>query len=90
MKTLPNDIKLYRRTPIFTHENVPQGWLKNHSTKKDVWGLIKIMEGKLEYIIETDETFLLEPGKDGVIEPEVIHHIKLIGPVVFFVEFYKN
>ncbi|MBS0286714.1 MAG: DUF1971 domain-containing protein [Proteobacteria bacterium] len=89
MKIIPKDIKFYKRTPTFTHENVPQGLLKNHSTKKDVWGLIKITQGKLEYTIGTDEIYLLEPGKNGIIEPEIVHHIKLMGPVEFFVEFYK-
>jgi quercetin dioxygenase-like cupin family protein len=46
------------------------------------------MQGKLEYTIQTDETYLLEPGKNGVIEPEIVHHIKLMGPVEFFVELY--
>jgi tellurite resistance-related uncharacterized protein len=89
MKKLPKNVKPYKRTPIFTHENVPQGLLKNHSTKQDVWGLINITQGKLEYTIGTDDTYLLEQGTEGVIEPEVIHHIKLIGPVTFFVEFFK-
>ncbi|MCS5708692.1 DUF1971 domain-containing protein [Candidatus Berkiella cookevillensis] len=89
MKILPNDLMFYKRTPTFTHESVPPGLLKNHSTKKNVWGLIKIMQGKLDYIIGTNETYLLEPGKDGVIEPEVIHHVSLTEPVEFFVEFYK-
>lgn len=89
MKTLPNDIELYRCTSIFTHENVPQGLLKDHSTKKGVWGLIKITQGKLEYSIGADEIYLLEPGKNGVIEPEIVHHIKIIGSVEFFVEFYN-
>lgn len=90
MKLLPDDVKLYKRTCIFTEQSVPQGFLKNHSTKENVWGLLRVIEGRLEYTIGTDETYILESGKDGVIEQRVHHYIRPLGEVKFFVEFYKK
>lgn len=88
MKNLPENVKSYSRTATFTQETVPQGLLKDHTTKENVWGLIQVQEGKIEYVIGND-VHILEPGRNGVIEPLVVHHIKPIGLVSFFVEFYK-
>lgn len=90
MKTLPDDVKAYRRTSIFTQETAPKGFFKNHTTRDNVWALLHIVEGQLEYTIGTDEIHILKPGKNGVIEPQVVHHIKLLGQVAFFLEFYKQ
>ncbi len=89
MKQLPENIQSYSRTATFTQDTVPKGLLKDHATKENVWALIQIQEGKLEYIIEDKEVHVLEPGRSGVIEPQVPHHIKPLGLVSFFVEFYK-
>lgn len=89
MKQLPNNVTAYKRTPIFTEQSVPAGLLKNHSTKAEVWGLIQIEEGELEYTIENKETLVLTTDKNGVVEPEIRHHIKPMGTVSFFVEFYR-
>ena len=89
MKTLPPDVTAYKRTPLFTQDSVPQGLLHNHSTKEGVWGLIQVMEGRLEYTIGAEEEHILTPGQPGVVEPQVVHHVKPLAEVAFFVEFYK-
>ena len=89
MKSLPDNVTAYKRTPIFTEKTVPLGLLNNHSTKAGVWGLIQVEEGKLEYTIENEETHILTTDKSGVVEPEILHHIKPLRAVSFFVEFYK-
>lgn len=89
MKKLPKNVIPYKSTPTFTEENVPQGLLNNHSTKAGVWALINIEEGELEYVIESEELHILTKNNSGVVEPEVSHHIKPLGKVLFKVEFYK-
>ncbi len=89
MKSLPKNVTAYKRTPAFTQETVPKGLLNNHSTKDGVWGVIHIEEGELEYTIENNETYILTKDKSGVVEPEILHHIKPLGKVSFSVEFYK-
>ena len=44
---------------------------------------------RLEYTIEDKEVHILSPGQDGVVEPTVSHHVRPLGKVSFFVEFYK-
>ena len=91
MKSIPENVLNYKKTPIFNQETVPVGLLKAHSTKAGTWGKINIISGKLLYVIETEpiESIELSPSKYGVVEPEIPHHVKPLGDVEFFVEFYK-
>ena len=92
MKTLPDDVKPYKKTPVFTEKNIPKALLQTHKTKEGSWGKICINKGKLLYVIESEpqETTELSPLIYGVVEPQVPHHIKPVGEVEFFVEFLKN
>ncbi|MBP7722532.1 MAG: DUF1971 domain-containing protein [Alphaproteobacteria bacterium] len=89
MKSLPQNVQSYSRTATFTQDTVPKGLLKDHTTKENVWGLIQVQSGKLEYTIQNEESHILDPERDGVIEPLIPHHIKPLGLVSFYVEFYK-
>jgi tellurite resistance-related uncharacterized protein len=89
MKTLPSNVTSYKRTPVFTQDSVPPGLLHNHNTKDGVWGLIQVTQGQLEYTIGTEDKYILTPGQPGVVEPQVIHHVRPLTDVTFFVEFYK-
>ncbi len=89
MKELPNNITALRSTTIFTEKTIPAALLKDHSTAAGTWGLIQVKKGKLEYTIGKDEIYILEPGKNGVVEPTVVHHVKPLGEVEFKVQFYK-
>lgn len=89
MKKLPSKVKPYKRTPLFTEESIPESLLKKHNTKEGTWGLINVEQGELEYVIEDSEKYLLAPSKPGVVEPEVFHHVRPLGKVSFYVEFYQ-
>ncbi|MEM9177761.1 MAG: DUF1971 domain-containing protein [Myxococcota bacterium] len=92
MKTLPDAAQAYKRTPEFTETTVPAGLERRHDTKAGVWGRIRVLEGRLRYrILEPDvEEHVLEPGLDGIVEPQVPHHLEMLGPVRFFVEFLRE
>jgi tellurite resistance-related uncharacterized protein len=91
VKTLPADVVAYKRTREFTEATVPSGLTSRHSTKADVWGRICVVEGQLRYrILEPEiEENVLEPGRDGVVEPEAPHEVEPLGSVRFFVEFLR-
>ncbi len=89
MKDLPPGVAPYKRTESFTEETVPRGLLNDHTTAQGVWGLIRVEEGKLDYIIGEGEPEILSPGRDGVVEPQVAHRVRPDGKVRFFVEFYR-
>ena len=89
MKKLPDDVRSYTRTKMFDQDTIPQPLLKDHSTAEHSWAIIHMVSGELKYIIGENDTYILEPGCNGVIEPNVLHHIKPLGQVEFFIEFYK-
>ncbi len=91
MKQLPEDVIPYKRTPEFDENSIPGGLLHEHSTKENVWGKIVILEGELQYTIKAPEpdVIVLDEHTYGVVEPTVLHAVKPLGKVRFYVEFYK-
>lgn len=91
MKELPTTVAAYKRTDTFTEQTIPNGLLKSHNTKSGVWGKIVILEGELRYrILEPEiEDNVLTTEHFGVVEPLVLHEVKPLGKVSFYVEFLK-
>ncbi|MFZ5653505.1 MAG: DUF1971 domain-containing protein [Pseudomonadota bacterium] len=91
MKTLPDEVRPYQRTPVFTETTVPAGLLRAHTTKAGTWGRILVLEGRLRYRILSPavEEVLLTPERFGVVEPQVPHEVAPDGPVKFLVEFLR-
>lgn len=91
MKQLPSDVVSYKKTPEFDELSVPAGLLRAHKTKESVWGKIVVVEGQLQYTINEPEKeiVVLDPDHPGIIEPAVLHEVKPLGSVRFYVEFHK-
>jgi tellurite resistance-related uncharacterized protein len=91
MKQLPSNVAPYKKTPEFDELSIPKGLLNDHQTKENVWGVIVIIEGKLQYTINEPqaEVIILDPNNLGIVEPTVLHKIEPLGKVRFYVEFYK-
>ncbi len=86
----PEHLAAYKRTPEFTELTVPKALTSDHSTKRGVWARIVVLEGTLHYRVEAfSAAFDLTPGVDGIIVPEVLHHVTPLGLVRFYVEFYR-
>lgn len=93
MKTIPATTTQYKSTAVFTEDSIPAALQRGHTTAAGVWGRIRILEGSLLYRI-TDarvpaEEVLLTPAHDGVVEPQVEHEVRLVGPVRFQVDFHR-
>lgn len=87
---IPEGLSAYNRTPVFTEQTVPKALLADHNTKTGVWGLIQVESGKLRYTIPGRKLEQeLTPGAPGVVKPEELHHVTPLGPVRFFVEFWR-
>lgn len=91
MKKLPKNVQVYKKTSVFCENSTPAALLKDHLTKAGFWAKISILKGKLQYVLRSDPTEEIELNfeKFGVVEPEVLHHVKLNGHVKFFIEFLK-
>lgn len=92
VKTLPDGLVTYKRTPEFNQDTVPAGLLKSHQTKAGTWGNIIISSGKLVYrILEPElEEIELSPEQTGCVEPTVLHELVISEPVSFHVQFLKS
>lgn len=91
---LPAGVRFYRRTDVFTETSVPKGLLKSHSTKAGVWGLIRVLEGRLGYRVTdpsrpASQVELTPETPPGLVEPTILHEVAPIGPVRFYVEFHR-
>jgi len=81
----------YAKTAVFTNDNIPEALQKAHNTKPGVWGKIIVLKGQLLYrILEPSESeYNLTPKSPGVVEPTILHEVKPLGKVTFYVEFYR-
>jgi hemoglobin len=89
---LPPGLVRYKQTSEFTPQSVPDALLAAHSVKAGVWGLLRVLRGRVRYCFDGEPPASLIVGESGtaLIEPEVRHHVQLLGEdSVFLVEFYR-
>lgn len=91
MKQLPGTVAPYKRTAEFNEGSIPAGLLHAHQTKDAVWAKIVVLEGQLQYTINEPEkeVIILDEQVYGVVEPTMLHEVKPLGKVRFYVEFYR-
>ncbi len=81
----------YRSTAVFDQDTLPAALRKDHRTKPGVWGVIRVLDGQLRYVVtEPASELILEPGHPGLIYPDQLHFVEPIGPMRMQVEFYKQ
>ncbi|MEI6891037.1 MAG: DUF1971 domain-containing protein [Pontiella sp.] len=87
---LPKSAEKAGETKLMNQDTVVPGILKKHLAPKGKWGLLLVESGSLEYVWEDDaeDVLIADPGHPIVIYPERFHHVVIIGPVEFKVEFY--
>lgn len=84
-------IKPYRSTPIFDEETLPKGLRTEHSTKAGVWGIVRVLEGrvKLTYLDPRSE-IVLDPATPGLLLPQQPHFVEPLGAMRMQVDFYDR
>lgn len=86
----PEGFERYQRTPGFDEHSIPAGLRRAHATKAGVWGRIVVSSGRLRYHVEgTDPVFELTPGTPGIVPPQAVHRVEVVGPVRFLVELWR-
>lgn len=89
---LPAGLELTRTTPTFDQHTVPAGLLNTHRVADGVWGRLVVHTGRLNFYFEDDpDNYPLPVDAGGyvVITPTRPHHLELVGPATFAVEFYR-
>ena len=81
----------YRSTPVFDEKTLPAALRSRHNTKAGVWGMIRVIEGrlKLRYLDPVSEV-VLEPDRPGLILPEQPHEVEPLGAMRMQVDFYDQ
>ena len=83
---------------MFSGGDVPRGLLARHTTAENVWGLLKVVRGRLRYRIfhtgsQDERVWTLDAGSFGVIPPQLPHRVELLEDepaCEFRVEFWKH
>jgi len=90
-KGLPDSVRKYSETPLFSEQTVPDKLTSEHDLKAGVWGKLCVIAGKLEYHVPgaPDKVHAIKAGEKVVIEPRQVHFVRPIGHVQFKVEFYR-
>jgi tellurite resistance-related uncharacterized protein len=87
----PAALTPYKITPVFDENTLPAGLRREHRTKAGVWGVIRVLDGRLRYnVLEPASETVLEPGSPGLVLPDQPHRVEPIGAVRMQVEFYDQ
>ncbi len=90
-RRLPEDVKPYSQSPIFTAETVPEKLLGHHNLKPGTWGLMHVEKGNVQFFVEDqqDPIAKLNAQDRFVIVPEERHYIKVSEDARLYIEFWK-
>lgn len=79
----------YKSTPVFDENTLPAGLRKEHRTKVGVWGVIRVLEGRLRYrVLDPVSETILDPDHPGLVLPDQPHFVDPLGAMRMQVEFY--
>ncbi|MEM9459869.1 MAG: DUF3565 domain-containing protein [Myxococcota bacterium] len=90
-RQLPEGWVVHRRTADFDEHRTPEGLRRSHRIRAGVWGRLVVTRGALRLCFEPPrgEVVLATPGDPVVIPTGLPHHVQLMGPVCFYVEFLR-
>lgn len=81
----------YHSTPVFDEQTLPSVLRKQHDTKAGVWGVIRVLEGRLKLtLLDPVEERILEPGNPGVILPQQPHFVTPLGTMKMQIDFHDG
>jgi hemoglobin len=81
----------YKTTPVFDERSLPGAIRNEHSTKADVWGLLRVLEGEVRLVFHDPRREVrVTPDKPAPIPPLAVHHVEVTGPMRMQVEFYRQ
>lgn len=81
----------YRSTAVFDETTLPDALRREHQTKAGVWGVIRVLEGKLRlHFADGDREEILTPSRHGLVLPEQVHRVEPVGAMRMQVDFYDQ
>ena len=88
---LPDGAVFVRVTPDFDEHTVPAGLRSAHRVADGVWGRLVVRAGTLDVVFEDTAhgRHAVRAGGAKVLPPGARHHVELVGPVRFAIEFHR-
>ena len=81
----------YRSTPVFDESSLPAALRSRHNTKAGVWGVIRVIEGRLRLTyLDPPRDVELDPRTPGLVLPQQPHFVEPLGPMKMRVDFYDH
>lgn len=81
----------YKSTPVFDETTLPAGLRREHRTKAGVWGIIRVLDGRVRYrILNPVSETILDSQHPGLVLPDQPHFVEPLGPIRMQVEFYDR
>ncbi len=81
----------YKSTPVFDENTLPAGLRREHRTKPGVWGIIRVLDGRVRYrILDPISEANLDPDHHGMVLPNQPHFVEPLGAIRMQVEFYDR
>ncbi len=81
----------YRSTPVFDQDTLPAALRREHRTKPGVWGVIRILEGRLRLDYgDGSSPRILSPDAPGLVLPDQPHRVEPLGAMRMQVDFYDT
>jgi tellurite resistance-related uncharacterized protein len=91
VRALPNPSTSapYKSTPVFDENTLPVGLRREHRTKAGVWGVIRMLEGRVRYrVLDPISETILDADHPGLVLPDQPHLVEPLGVIRMQVEFY--
>ena len=90
-RKLPEHVKAYSQSPLFTANTVPEKLLGHHNLKPGTWGLLHVEKGNVQFFVESEQDPIakLKPNDKFVIVPKERHYIKVSDDARLYIEFWK-
>jgi tellurite resistance-related uncharacterized protein len=81
----------YKRTSVFDENTLPAALRREHRTKPGVWGVIRVLDGRLRYqVLDPVSEMILDRDHFGLVLPDVPHLVEPLGPMRMQIEFYNQ
>lgn len=92
MQQVPPTATLYKKTKVFTPENLPDVFANRHNTKAGVWGEIHVLEGVLTLsTYDGAPDVELSQGQVAAFAPQQDHAVAFpTGEGAFQIWFYAD
>lgn len=70
---------------------MPAELRRGHRTRRGVWGVIRVLDGRVRYrVLDPVSELILEPGHPGLMRPDQPHFVEPLGAMRMQIEYYNQ